>query len=47
MYQPDYNSALNSITHLSNEELKELLNDDDKFGDMLKDLKQVYNYCDI
>lgn len=45
MYQqPDYSQALGSINHLNNDELKELLNDDVKFEEMMKDLKQVYYY---
>lgn len=41
MYQPDYTAALGLITHLNNDELKELLNDDLKFENLLKDTNQV------
>ncbi|XP_078039734.1 vacuolar protein sorting 37B [Augochlora pura] len=38
--EPDIPAALGSITHLSNDELKELLNDDNKFEEIVKDIKQ-------
>jgi hypothetical protein len=39
--EPDYPAALGLFSHLNAEELKELLNDDNKFDDMMKDVKQV------
>jgi hypothetical protein len=39
--QPDYPAALGLVSHLNDEELKELLNDDSRFDDMMKDVKQV------
>lgn len=36
-YQPDYQQALLLISHLNNEELKELLNNDDKFENTFQD----------
>lgn len=39
--QPDYPAALGLLSHLNGEELKELLNNDSRFDDMMKDLKQV------
>ncbi|KAJ4426621.1 vacuolar protein sorting-associated protein 37B [Periplaneta americana] len=39
--EPDYAAALGLFSHLSAEELKELLNDDSKFDDMMKDIKQI------
>lgn len=38
--EPDYPAALSHLSHLDAEELKELLNNDDKFEDMMKDIKQ-------
>lgn len=38
--QPDLSAALNTIGHLNNDQLKELLNDDEKFDDMMKNLQQ-------
>ncbi|XP_067014746.2 vacuolar protein sorting-associated protein 37B [Anabrus simplex] len=38
--EPDYPAALGLISHLNIEELKELLNNDSKFEELLKDLKQ-------
>lgn len=40
--QPDLSAALNTIGHLNNDQLKELLNDDEKFDDMMKNLQQVF-----
>lgn len=47
--EPDIPAALGLLSHLTNDELKELLNDDSKFEDIVKDVKQViyiffYNY---
>jgi len=39
--QPDYPAALGLLSHLNGEELKELLNNDSRFDDMMKDVKQV------
>lgn len=39
--EPDYPAALGLFSHLNAEELKELLNDDNKFDDMMKDVKQI------
>jgi hypothetical protein len=39
--EPDYPAALGLFSHLNADELKELLNDDIKFDDMMKDVKQV------
>lgn len=45
MYQsnqePDIPAALGLLSHLDNDELKELLNNDGKFEDIVKDIKQV------
>lgn len=42
--QPDYPAALGLLSHLNGEELKELLNNDSRFDDMMKDVKQV-SFC--
>lgn len=43
MYQqPDLSAALSTVGHLNNDQLKELLNDDEKFDEMMKDLQQVF-----
>ena len=39
--QPDYPAAQGLLSHLNGEELKELLNNDSRFDDMMKDVKQV------
>lgn len=39
--EPDIPAALGLLSHLDNDELKELLNDDGKFEDIVKDIKQV------
>lgn len=39
--EPDFAAALGLFSHLNAEELKELLNDDSKFDDMMKDIKQI------
>jgi ESCRT-I complex subunit VPS37 len=39
--QPDYPAALGLLSHLNAEELKELLNNDSRFDDVMKDVKQV------
>lgn len=39
--EPDITAALGLLSHLTNDELKELLNDDSKFEDIVKDVKQV------
>lgn len=41
--EPDIPAALGLLSHLTNDELKELLNDDSKFEDILKDVKQFKN----
>ncbi|XP_043268346.1 vacuolar protein sorting-associated protein 37B-like [Venturia canescens] len=38
--EPDIPAALGLLNHLNNDELKELLNDDAKFEDLVKDAKQ-------
>ncbi|XP_031828627.1 vacuolar protein sorting 37B [Nomia melanderi] len=38
--EPDIPAALGLLTHLTNDELKELLNNDNKFEDIVKDIKQ-------
>ncbi|XP_046740074.1 vacuolar protein sorting-associated protein 37B isoform X1 [Diprion similis] len=38
--EPDIVATLGLLSHLNNEELKELLNDDDKFEEIVKDVKQ-------
>jgi len=38
--EPDIPAALGLLNHLNNDELKELLNDDGKFEDIVKDIKQ-------
>ncbi|XP_015592839.1 vacuolar protein sorting-associated protein 37B [Cephus cinctus] len=38
--EPDIPAALGLLSHLNNEELRELLNDDRKFEDIVKDVKQ-------
>ena len=39
--EPDIDSALGPFSNLSITELKDLLNDDDKFEEMIKDNQQV------
>lgn len=39
--EPDIPAALGLLSHLDNDELKELLNNDGKFEDIVKDIKQV------
>ncbi|XP_033359183.1 vacuolar protein sorting-associated protein 37B-like [Bombus vosnesenskii] len=41
--EPDIPAALGLLSHLTNDELKELLNDDSKFEDIVKDVKQFKN----
>ncbi|XP_014487967.1 PREDICTED: vacuolar protein sorting-associated protein 37B isoform X2 [Dinoponera quadriceps] len=38
--EPDIPAALGLLSHLDNDELKELLNNDRKFEDIMKDIKQ-------
>lgn len=38
--EPDYPAALGLISHLTSDELKEMLNDDSKFEELMKDIKQ-------
>lgn len=38
--EPDIPAALGLLSHLTNDELKELLNNDGKFEDIVKDIKQ-------
>lgn len=42
--EPDYPAALACLTHLTADELKELLNDDNKFEEIIKDVKQVRGF---
>lgn len=39
--EPDYAAAVGLLHQLSNDELKEMLNDDDKFAELLKDVNEV------
>ncbi|KMQ93146.1 vacuolar protein sorting-associated protein 37b-like protein [Lasius niger] len=41
--EPDIPAALGLLSHLDNDELKELLNNDGKFEDIVKDIKQFKN----
>ncbi|KAK7874221.1 hypothetical protein R5R35_006263 [Gryllus longicercus] len=38
--EPDYPAALGIISHLSSDELKDILNDETKFEELMKDIKQ-------
>ncbi|XP_063218256.1 vacuolar protein sorting-associated protein 37B [Bacillus rossius redtenbacheri] len=38
--EPDYPAAMGLLSHLNVDELKEMLNDDAKFDEMMKDVKQ-------
>lgn len=38
---PDYNPATGMLHHMTTDELKKLLNDDDRLESMIKDLQQV------
>ncbi|XP_054722586.1 vacuolar protein sorting-associated protein 37B-like [Uloborus diversus] len=40
---PDYNPATGKLHHMTTEELKKLLNDDEQLESMIKDLQQVKN----
>lgn len=40
---PDYNPATGMLHHMTTDELKKLLNDDDRLDAMIKDLQQVKN----
>lgn len=42
--EPDIPEALGLLSHLNNDELKELLNNDGKFEDIVKDIKQVTSF---
>jgi ESCRT-I complex subunit VPS37 len=39
--EPDYPAALGLLSHLNAEELRNLLDNDSKFDDMMKDVKEV------
>lgn len=39
--EPDIPAALALLNHLSNDELKEILNNEGKFEEVVKDIKQV------
>lgn len=39
--ESDIKAALNLLNHSNNDDLKELLNDDDKFENLLKDIREV------
>lgn len=41
---PDYNPATGMLHHMTTDELKKLLNDDDRLDAMIKDLQQVKLY---
>ncbi|CAG9791498.1 unnamed protein product [Diatraea saccharalis] len=41
MIQPDMSAAMGLLSHLNTDELKEILNDDNKFDAILKDVGQV------
>lgn len=43
-FELDAPAALRVIENLSNEELKELLNDDEKFEDVIKNVEQVNDF---
>ena len=36
--QPDYPAALSSLQHMSSDQLKEILNNEDKFDEFIKDV---------
>lgn len=42
-FTPNYDEAFGFLKHLNSEELKELLNNEDKLHNMIKDLQQVKN----
>jgi len=42
--EPDIPAALGLLSHLDNDELKELLNNDGKFEDIVKDIKQFKDF---
>lgn len=39
--EPDYGAVLGLINHLSKDELQDLVNNDEKLAELLKDLPQV------
>lgn len=39
--EPDYEAAVGLIRHLPTEELRDLVNNDDKLAELMKDLPQV------
>lgn len=39
--QPDYPAALGLLQHMNSDQLKEILNDDEKFDDFIKDMPQM------
>jgi len=41
--QPDYPAALGLLQHMNTDQLKEMLNDDTKFDDFIKDMPQMKN----
>ena len=43
--EPDYAVALGLINHLPTEELRDLVNNDDKLTDLVKDLPEVGHRC--
>merc|ERR1712012_398269 len=39
--QPDYPAALSSLQHMDSEQLKDILNNEDKFDQFIRDLPQM------
>ena len=39
--QPDYPAALGLLQHMNSDQLKEILNDDDKFEEFIKEMPQL------
>lgn len=44
-HKPDYQSALGLLSHLNVDELREVLNEEEKFENMVKDVKDVSNFA--
>lgn len=40
--EPDIQAAISRLSNYSTDELKELLNDDEKFEELIKDNQQVF-----
>ena len=41
--QPDYPAALSSLQHMDEDNLKEILNNEDKFDEFIQNLQQIKN----